>query len=206
MVPMEDVPPIRETDCHVEISAVERYPDGLKHLLDVTKSISVMDDTHVFSLRASFTILIILALSDLSNDLDELEECMLRRYESNPSSYQLPGLRRMHLQELPLLKHLHVDDAIITAPAWKELHVRGCWSLRRLPRLNQQPDKMEGVKVSGERAWWQNLRWDREEDDGASLHGGRYHLPAGASPGVRLLPRARRHQELPQVNEHTPST
>jgi hypothetical protein len=22
---------------------------------------------------------------------------------------------------------------------WKELHVRGCWSLRRLPRLQDQP-------------------------------------------------------------------
>ncbi|TVU14711.1 hypothetical protein EJB05_38197, partial [Eragrostis curvula] len=241
MVPMDDVPPIRETDRHVEISAVERYPDGLKHLLDVTKSISMMDDTHVSH------------LNDLSGDFCELEECMVRRchqmtcvfrwadylqdtltnacashlkslihfysgslnfnalknlrlehcprlegvmlggsrlpslvtldilfcynlkaifydrYGSNPSSYQLPALRRMHLQELPLLKHLHVDDAIITAPKWEELHVRGCWSLRRLPRLTKRPDKMAGVKVSGERAWWQNLRRD-QEDDGTSLH------------------------------------
>ncbi|TVU14705.1 hypothetical protein EJB05_38191, partial [Eragrostis curvula] len=262
IVPMDDVPPIRETERHVEISAVERYPHGLKHLLDVTKSISMMDDTHVDS------------LSDLlSGDLCELEECMLRRchqmtcvfqwagylhdtltnacashlksltyfntggynfdalkhlrlehcprlegvvprgsvlpslvtldvlfcynlkaifydrYRSNPSSYQLPRLRRMHLQELPLLKHLHVDDAIITAPAWEELHVRGCWSLRRLPRLNQQPGKMAGVKVSGERAWWQNLRWD-QEDGGTSLHRDSYQpvLPrASASFHERVV-------------------
>ncbi|TVU14677.1 hypothetical protein EJB05_38161, partial [Eragrostis curvula] len=263
MVPMDDVPPIRETDRHVEISAVERYPHGLNHLLDVTKSISMMDDTHVDSLT-----------NLLSGDLCELEECMLRRchqmtrvfrwadylhdtltnacashlksltyfytsgynfyalkhlrlehcprlkgvvpcgsalpslvtldilycynlktifygkYGSNPSSYQLLGLRRMHLQELPLLKHLHVDDPIITGPAWKELHVRGCWSLRRLPRLNQRPDKMAAVKVSGERAWWRNLQWDRQEDDGASLHRGSYQpvLPrASASFHERVV-------------------
>ncbi|TVU03128.1 hypothetical protein EJB05_51339, partial [Eragrostis curvula] len=262
MVPMDDVPPIRETERHVEISAIERYPHGLKHLLDVTKSISMMDDTHVVS------------LNDLSAYLRELEECMVRRChrmtcvfrweyylqhtltnacashlkslihfysgglnfnalknlrlehcprlegvvpcgsalpslvtldilfcynlkaifydkgKSNPSSYQLPCLRRMHLQELPLLKHLHVDDAIITAPAWEELHVRGCWSLRRLPRLNQQPDKMAGVKVSGELAWWQNLRWDRQEDGGPSLHHGSYQpvLPrASASFRERVV-------------------
>ncbi|TVU14688.1 hypothetical protein EJB05_38172, partial [Eragrostis curvula] len=260
MVPMDDVPPIRETQRHVEISAIERYPHGLKHLLDVTKSISMMDDTHVVS------------LNDLS-DLQELEECMVRRchqmtcvfrwadylqdtltnacashlkslihfysgslnfnalknlrlehcprlegvmlggsrlpslvtldilfcynlkaifydrYVSNPSSYQLPALRRMHLQELPLLKHLHVDDAIITAPKWEELHVRGCWSLRRLPRLNQQPGKMAGVKVSGERAWWQNLQWD-QEDGGTSLHRDSYQpvLPrASASFHERVV-------------------
>ncbi|CAL5032343.1 unnamed protein product [Urochloa decumbens] len=236
MVSMDDVPRIQVTERHVEISAVDRYPDGLKYLLEVTKSISLSDDCHV-----SY-------LSDLS-DFGELEECMLRRchqmeqvfnmaaygvrwtlknaYVSHLKSlthfyrpsgsyplyalkhlvlencprlegvfsrdcglrsletldilfcynlkavlynhgrysggyYKLPHLRRIRLQELPLLEHFHVDDPILTAPAWEELHVRGCWSLRRLPRLDKQPAK--AVKVSGERAWWSKLRWD---DDGS---------------------------------------
>jgi hypothetical protein len=68
---------------------------------------------------------------------------------SSSGDYKLPCLRRIRLQELPLLQHLHVDNPMLTAPAWEELHVRGCWSLRRLPRFRRQPDK--AVKVSGER-------------------------------------------------------
>jgi hypothetical protein len=44
----------------------------------------------------------------------------------------------------------------ITAPMWKELHVRGCWSLRCLPHLH---DQLKTVKVNGERSWWSKLRW-----------------------------------------------
>jgi hypothetical protein len=44
----------------------DTLPPGLKHLLNVTKSMSMADDTDVS------------CLSDLSH-LDELEECMLRR-------------------------------------------------------------------------------------------------------------------------------
>ena len=211
IVSMDDVPPFQESERHVEISAVERYPHGLKYLLEATKSISMSDDSHVS------------CLSDLSY-LDVLEECKLQRchrmvlvfnhsfynlgltlknahvshlkslthfykdrdydvdfrglkhlrlehcprlegvmprgsalpslvtldilfcynlkaifyYNSeSSSSFELPCLRRIHLQELPLLEHLRDDDDdILAAPAWEELHVRGCWSLRRLPRLD----------------------------------------------------------------------
>uniref|UniRef100_A0ACD5TY98 Uncharacterized protein n=1 Tax=Avena sativa TaxID=4498 RepID=A0ACD5TY98_AVESA len=72
-------------------------------------------------------------------------------------SYQLPGLQRIRLQELPLLQHFDYNNTTIMAPMWKELHIRGCWSLRRLPRLQ---DQLKMVKVSGERSWWNKLRWD----------------------------------------------
>ena len=62
MVSMDDVPPFRESERHVGISAVERYPHGLRYLLRVTKSISMSDDTHVS------------CLNDLSYSLDILEE------------------------------------------------------------------------------------------------------------------------------------
>ncbi|RCV33435.1 hypothetical protein SETIT_7G083300v2 [Setaria italica] len=252
MVSMDDVPPFREAERHVEISAVDRYPRGLYYLLQVTKSISMSDDTHIS------------CLSDLGYLDSELEECKLQRchqmqevfsdyvrplrhafvshlksltrfysggYDgfdtlkhlhleycprleviSSPSAlpslvtldirfcynlkaifygnnyhprnyYQLPRLRRIRLQELPLLEHPQVDEAILTAPAWEELHVRGCWSLRRLPRLDQQPDK--AVKVSGERAWWTKLWWDD-----VPSHRGSYEArlpPASASIRERVV-------------------
>jgi hypothetical protein len=41
--------------------------------------------------------------------------------------YQLlPNLQRVRLQELPLLQQFNDKDTTITAPMWKELHVRGC--------------------------------------------------------------------------------
>ena len=190
MVSMDDVPPFRESERHVGISAVERYPHGLKYLLEVTKSISMSDDTHVS------------CLGDLS-DLVVLEECKLQRchrmvlvfnivwwtlknahvshlkslthfykesnldvgfhalkhlrlehcprlegvmprgsalpslvtldilfcynlkaifYYNNPRSpsFKLPRLRRIHLQELPLLEHLRDDAAVLAAPAWED--------------------------------------------------------------------------------------
>uniref|UniRef100_A0ACD5W840 Uncharacterized protein n=1 Tax=Avena sativa TaxID=4498 RepID=A0ACD5W840_AVESA len=72
-------------------------------------------------------------------------------------SYQLPCLQRIRLQELPLLQHFDNNNTTIVAPMWKELHIRGCWSLRRLPRLQ---DQLKLVKVSGERSWWNKLQWD----------------------------------------------
>jgi hypothetical protein len=78
----------------------------------------------------------------------------------------------MRLQELPLLKHLYDgDDIVLSAPTWKELHVRGCWSLQHLPRLSQE-DLNQAVQVSGERAWWEKLIWD---DDSSLTHRSYYN-------------------------------
>jgi hypothetical protein len=105
-------------------------------------------------------------------------------YNYRSYSFELPCLRRIHLQELPLLEHLRDEDVVLTAPAWEELHVRGCWSLRRLPRLDQRPGK-KAVTVSGERAWWTKLRWDRHNS-----HRGSYEPrlpPASASIRERVV-------------------
>lgn len=66
MVSMDDMLPFRVTERRVEISAVDRYPVGLTHLLEVTKSVCMMDDTHVT------------CLSDHLSNFDDLEECQLR--------------------------------------------------------------------------------------------------------------------------------
>ncbi|VAH12431.1 unnamed protein product [Triticum turgidum subsp. durum] len=71
--------------------------------------------------------------------------------------YGLPSIQRIRLQELPLLQHFDNKDALITAPVWKELHIRGCWSLRRLPC--RQGCLPKTVKVNGERSWWSKLQW-----------------------------------------------
>ncbi|KAJ1270805.1 hypothetical protein BS78_06G079200 [Paspalum vaginatum] len=235
MVPMDDVPPFWETERHVEISEVDQYPHGLKNLLEVTKSISMSDDTHVSGLS-------------LISAFDELEECKLERCHQmsqvfsyvwylsrtlrntfvshlrsvirfiGPSSRYFFALKHLCLQHCPRLEgvlpracrlpslvtldilfcynlkaifYQDDDNAILAAPAWEELHVRGCWSLRRLPRLHQQPDN-KAVKVSGERAWWAKLRWDddKDNDDGAPSHRGSYEPrlpPASASVRERVV-------------------
>ncbi|XP_039821996.1 uncharacterized protein LOC120683978 [Panicum virgatum] len=235
MVSMDDVPPFRESERHVGISAVERYPHGLRYLLAVTDSISMSDDTHVSCLndlsrlddthvsclklqRCHRMVLVfndayyvgrslknahVSHLKSLTHFYKEplahtdfrglkhlrLEHCprlegVMPRGSALPSlvtldilfcynlkaifyynyprssSFELPCLRRIHLQELPLLEHLRVDDTVLAAPAWEELHVRGCWSLRRLPRLIDRRPGKKAVMVSGERAWWTKLRWD----------------------------------------------
>ncbi|VAH12437.1 unnamed protein product [Triticum turgidum subsp. durum] len=86
--------------------------------------------------------------------------------DTHDETYQLPSLQRIRLQEVPLLLHFHDKDATMTAPMWKELHIRGCWSLRCLPRL--QGCHPEMVKVNGERSWWSKLQW------GSAVHRDNY--------------------------------
>ncbi|RLM74327.1 hypothetical protein C2845_PM15G07070 [Panicum miliaceum] len=258
MVSIDDVPPFRETERHVEISAVERYPHGLKYLLNVTKSISMSDDAHVSCLNdLSFLNMLeecklqrchwmVLVFNNVFSELGQslknahvshlkslthfyrepgysanfralkhlrLEHCprlegvmprgsalpslvtldilfcynlkAIFYYNGRSSSFKLPCLRRIHLQELPVLEHLCDDDAVLAAPAWEELHVRGCWSLRRLPCLDQRAGK-KAVTVSGERAWWTKLRWVDRDDS----HRGSYEPrlpPASASIRERVV-------------------
>uniref|UniRef100_A0A0D3HLU2 Uncharacterized protein n=1 Tax=Oryza barthii TaxID=65489 RepID=A0A0D3HLU2_9ORYZ len=253
---------IHQTARHVHMSTIDKYPHGLKYLLEVAKSIYVINDSFVD------------CLTNLSN-LDELEECKLhfchrmkhvfettfhmwmdlpnswdsqhksawasrlksawasqlkslihfyipaytnsdieaigftslnhlhleycprlesimprncalprlttlnilfcynistiffKDHEKGAINVEFPSLQRMRLQELPLLKHLYDgDDIVLSAPAWKEIHVRGCWSLQHLPRLSQE-DLNQAVQVSGERAWWEKLIWD---DDSSLTH------------------------------------
>lgn len=71
-------------------------------------------------------------------------------YEVAPSP--LPNIRRIYLQELPQLEHIH-DDAMFRfeMPNWEKLFVRGCRSFQRLSLLKMEHPKS---KVRGQwRAW-----------------------------------------------------
>ena len=96
MVSMDDVPPFRVTKRHVEISAADRYPRGLTYLLKVTKSISMLGDTHV-SCLSDLGDTHVSCLSDLGDcSFDELEECMLRRCRSSVITWMY-YLYKMHM-------------------------------------------------------------------------------------------------------------
>ncbi|TVU26596.1 hypothetical protein EJB05_29150, partial [Eragrostis curvula] len=70
----------------------------------------------------------------------------------------LPNIKRVYLQELPQLKHIHDDIKFsFETPKWETLFVRGCQSFRHLPLLRKNYPKSK-VNVSGERDWWDKLQ------------------------------------------------
>jgi hypothetical protein len=237
---------------HVEISAVNQYPNGLRHILSVTNSIFITDDAFVR------------CLTDLNYNLNELKECQLQRchqmtvvflmrsegsealpylqilqvfdlnnllslvepsdlsdsrlitlyrlkhihlehcprlekmfpcslslpaletlvilfcsnlktifykqsyYEVAPSP--LPNIKRIYLQELPQLLHIHDDVTFrFEAPKWEKLFVRGCQSFHHLPLLKKEYPKSK-VEVSGEREWWDSLQLKLPEQSDYYMH------------------------------------
>ncbi|KAI5021237.1 hypothetical protein ZWY2020_055082 [Hordeum vulgare] len=153
--------PLRRSERHMEITGKQSTLDGLSslehlHLEDCPRLEHVVP--HTATLPCLKTIDIVFCYN--------LKTIFFSSHTEDDTYYQLPSLQRIRLQELPLLQHFHYKDATITAPVWNELHVRGCWSLRRLPRLlGRQP---ETVKVNGERSWWSKLQW------GSPLHRDNY--------------------------------
>ncbi|CAL5079220.1 unnamed protein product [Urochloa decumbens] len=239
---------------HVEISANNRYPDGLRHLLSVTMSIFIRDDRFVRSLTELnyimmsleecqlmhchemevvfrmpkngtgvtyldmdygeiqlpevFPSLRLLQVSNLNNLLSLVEQDMTfcelitlkllkhihlehcpRVEKIFPCSLSLPALetlvvlfcsnlktifyeqlyskvapspfpniKKIYLQELPQLQHIHDDDMFrFETPKWEKLFVRGCQSLQCLPLLKKEFPNSK-VEVSAEREWWDGLQ------------------------------------------------
>ncbi|OEL25219.1 hypothetical protein BAE44_0013762 [Dichanthelium oligosanthes] len=89
-------------------------------------------------------------------------------YQVAPSPF--PNIKRIYLQELPQLQHIH-DDVMLRfeAPTWEKLFVRGCQSFHRLPLLKEEYPKSK-VEVSGEREWWGKLQWSLPEQSYYYLH------------------------------------
>ncbi|KAF8772766.1 hypothetical protein HU200_005402 [Digitaria exilis] len=146
---------------HVELSAKNQYPHGLKHLLSVTNSMLVTDDAFV-RYTASF-------LSQESTNLYQAQSYIFQIDHSEAPS-PLPGIVKIYLQELPQLQRIH-DDVMFQfeAPKWEKLFVRGCPSFHHLPLLKKEYRKSK-VQVSGERDWWGKLKWSLPEQSDCYLH------------------------------------
>uniref|UniRef100_A0A8I6YP18 Disease resistance protein At4g27190-like leucine-rich repeats domain-containing protein n=2 Tax=Hordeum vulgare subsp. vulgare TaxID=112509 RepID=A0A8I6YP18_HORVV len=74
---------------------------------------------------------------------------------------ECPKLRRIHLYELPSLQH--ICGSRMSAPNLETVKIRGCWSLRGLPAVSRNNQKLPSVDC--EKDWWDNLEWDGVEAD-----------------------------------------
>ncbi|KAI4978844.1 hypothetical protein ZWY2020_015597 [Hordeum vulgare] len=74
---------------------------------------------------------------------------------------ECPKLRRIHLYELPSLQH--ICGSRMSAPNLETVKIRGCWSLRGLPAVSRNNEKLPSVDC--EKDWWDNLEWDGVEAD-----------------------------------------
>nr|BAK01867.1 predicted protein [Hordeum vulgare subsp. vulgare] len=72
---------------------------------------------------------------------------------------QFPKLRRIHLYELPSLRR--ICGSKMSTPNLENVKIRGCWSLRCLPSVSENNEKMPTVNC--EKEWWDNLEWDGVE-------------------------------------------
>ncbi|CAD6254479.1 unnamed protein product [Miscanthus lutarioriparius] len=116
---------------HVEISAKNQYPNGLRHILSVTNSIFITDDAFVG------------CLTDLNYSLNELEECKLQRCHQMTvvflvRSYgSVPHLQILQVFDLNnLLSLVEPSDIsyskLITLKLLKHIHLEHCPRLEKL--------------------------------------------------------------------------
>ncbi|KAF7077134.1 hypothetical protein CFC21_081719 [Triticum aestivum] len=72
---------------------------------------------------------------------------------------QFPKLRRIHLYELPSLRR--ICGSKMSAPNLETIKIRGCWSLKCLPAVSGNNQKLPSVDC--EKEWWDNLELDGVE-------------------------------------------
>ncbi|KAK3126558.1 hypothetical protein QOZ80_7AG0558420 [Eleusine coracana subsp. coracana] len=77
-----------------------------------------------------------------------------RRKLSVRRQSNFPKLKRIHLHELPRLHGICDPGLRIYAPELKTVIVRGCWSLKCLPVVNN------AVQCFCEKEWWDGLKWE----------------------------------------------
>ncbi|WVZ62163.1 hypothetical protein U9M48_011940 [Paspalum notatum var. saurae] len=69
-----------------------------------------------------------------------------------------PGLKRIHLHELPSLRAIcGVNKVRMSAPNLEAVKIRGCWSLRRLPYVK---GSNKAAECDCEKDWWDMLEWE----------------------------------------------
>lgn len=75
--------------------------------------------------------------------------------EFQSTSIEFPKLTTIHLHDLPSLRQI-CEAVEMVAPALETIRIRGCWSLRRLPR--SQGKQKPAIEV--EKDVWDALEWD----------------------------------------------
>nr|CAD1841224.1 unnamed protein product [Ananas comosus var. bracteatus] len=93
----------------------------------------------------------------------------------------LPNLRSIHLEELPKLQHIYKPN--ICAPSLQDIVIRGCSSLRKLSLFDRSDGRSKRVvKISCEKDWWANLKWDEPEANYRSFLFDHKHCPCYKKP------------------------
>ncbi|CAL5008444.1 unnamed protein product [Urochloa decumbens] len=90
------------------------------------------------------------------------EETRAAAASSEQGTLRFPKLKDLYLHELPSLQL--ICERKMFAPNLETIHIRGCWSLRRLPATDSRR-RQDGrpVAVDCEKDWWDNLEWDGME-------------------------------------------
>ncbi|KAF0889633.1 hypothetical protein E2562_030117 [Oryza meyeriana var. granulata] len=82
------------------------------------------------------------------------------------TTIDFPMLKCIHLHDLPSLQQI-CEAKIMSAPKLKNIRIRGCWNLKRLPAVPVQPER---PKVDCEKDWWDNLEWDMLDASHRAIH------------------------------------
>ncbi|KAJ1266857.1 hypothetical protein BS78_07G011400 [Paspalum vaginatum] len=90
----------------------------------------------------------------------------------HPSVVEFPKLTAIHLHDVPALQEICEAAVMVAASALETIRIRGCWSLRRLPALEQGTRRRPTVEV--EKDVWDALEWDGVD---AGHHPSLYEAP-----------------------------
>ncbi|XP_052162279.1 uncharacterized protein LOC127779513 [Oryza glaberrima] len=72
---------------------------------------------------------------------------------------EFPSLRRIHLQDLPMLQD--ICETAMSAPMLETIKLRGCWSIKRLPAIHAgRPRDKPPAVVDCEKDVWDKLEWN----------------------------------------------
>ncbi|BAS72432.1 Os01g0518651 [Oryza sativa Japonica Group] len=72
---------------------------------------------------------------------------------------EFPSLRRIHLQDLPMLQD--ICERAMSAPMLETIKLRGCWGIKRLPAIHAgRPRDKPPAVVDCEKDVWDKLEWN----------------------------------------------
>ncbi|THG09691.1 disease resistance protein At4g27190-like [Camellia sinensis] len=93
-------------------------------------------------------------------DCFEIEEIVMEFENTGMDPFVLPNLEKMTLHNMPKLRSIWANESL----EWhslKELEIRGCPNLSRLPFNKENALNLRSIK--SEQDWWNALQWQRNE-------------------------------------------